>query len=63
MGVLLYWHWTYAEKEGLLLINEETTATGNAIKRRIMIAQSLYAASALLCFISTYLSIAVIVLI
>jgi uncharacterized membrane protein len=63
MGVLLYWHWAYAEKKGLLLANEETAATGHAIKRRIIIAQSLYAAGALLCFISTYVSIAVIVLV
>lgn len=33
-----------------------------AIKRRIVIAQSLYALGALLCIFSTYLSIAAIVL-
>ena len=34
-----------------------------AIKRRIVIAQSLYAFGALLCFINTYWSIAFIVLV
>jgi len=34
-----------------------------AIKRRIVIGQGLYACGALLCFVSTYLSIAFIVLV
>ena len=34
-----------------------------AIRRRIITAQSLYAAGALLCFINTYLSIAVIIMV
>jgi uncharacterized membrane protein len=61
-GVMLYWSWTQATQAGL--IKPDTPSEVHAsICRRILIAQSLYAAGAALCFISNWLSIAVIVLV
>ena len=61
-GAMLYCSWTYAMRAHL--IKPETTDEVRAsICRRILIAQSLYAAGAALCFISTYVSIAAIVMV
>ena len=61
-GVALYLIWTCATKLGLT--KSETPAdVPRAIERRIVIAQTLYAAGALLCIFSTYWSIAFIVLV
>jgi uncharacterized membrane protein len=61
-GAMLYWSWAYATRSEL--IKDDTPAEiRNSICRRILIAQSLYAAGAVLCFISTWLSIGVIVLV
>jgi uncharacterized membrane protein len=61
-GAMLYWSWWYATRYDL--VKEETAVeVRGAICRRILIAQSLYAFGALLCFVSNYLSIAVIVLV
>jgi uncharacterized membrane protein len=59
-GVMLYVSWGYATRAKLLKddISPEVTA---AVCRRITYGQSMYAFGALLCFFSTYLSIAVIV--
>ena len=61
-GVTLYWSWWYAVRNQLIKADtpEEVRAS---ICRRILIAQSLYAAGAALCLISTWVSIAVIVLV
>ena len=61
-GVTLYWSWSYAVRNNLIKSDtpEEVRAS---ICRRILIAQSLYAAGAALCLISTWVSIAVIVLV
>src|SRR5690349_14071267 len=61
-GAVLYASWGYATRRGLVKddIPAEVLA---AICRRIVIAQSLYALGALLCVVSTYWSIAFIVLI
>ncbi len=62
LGATLYWSWVCAV--GSHLVKAEIPAPiSDAIKRRIIIAQSLYAFGALLCFVSTYLSIAFIVLV
>lgn len=62
LGVLLYIHWRYACHKKLLIAQENNQhQTDKAIRRRILIAQSLYAAGALLCFINIYLSIAFII--
>ena len=64
LGVLIYVHWHYAERHNYISPKgEERKTVDKAIRRRVIIAQSLYAVGALLCFVSTYLSIAVIVLI
>lgn len=62
MGVMLYLHWRYASRKGYLSSNAVApNGADHAIRQRIIVAQSLYAAGALLCFIHTYLSILVII--
>lgn len=61
LGVVVYWSWFYANRAGL--VKSDTAAEVSvAIKQRIVIAQSLYALSALLCVINTYWSIGAIFL-
>lgn len=62
LGVILFWSLRQAYRAGLL--KKEVTATVcEALERRIIVAQSLYAFGAALCIFSTYLSIAFIVLV
>ena len=62
LGVLIYASWTYARRAGL--VKDDTPAdVDRAIKRRILIAQALYGLGAALCLVSTYWSIAFIVLV
>lgn len=62
LGLTLYWSWNYATHQHLL--SDDLPADLHpAVGRRIVIAQSLYAAGAALCFINTYCSIAAIVLV
>jgi uncharacterized membrane protein len=62
VGLALYATWTYSTRAGLL--KEGTSPeVSRAIKRRIIVGQSLYAFGALLSLISTYWSIAFIVLV
>ena len=62
LGALLYFCWGRAIKAGV--VKEGVSAEfSQAIRRRIIGSQSLYAFGALLCFISTYASIAFIVLV
>ncbi len=62
LGVTLYATWFYAKRAGLVK-PETSPEVSMAIKRRIVIAQSLYAFGALLCLINTYWSIAFIFLV
>ena len=62
LGATLYWSWVCAL--GSRLVKEDIPPkASDAIKRRILIAQSLYALGVLLCVISTYVSIGFIVLV
>ena len=61
-GAMLYWSWAHATRAGLVKPDTLQEVRGS-ICRRILIAQSLYAVGAALCFISNWLSIAVIVLV
>jgi len=62
LGVSLYASWVCAV--GSRLVKEDMPAhVSTAIKRRILIAQSLYAAGAVLCLVNTYVSIGWIVLV
>ncbi|MDR3711683.1 MAG: TMEM175 family protein [Puia sp.] len=62
LGFMLYVHWRYAARKGFLSIPaEETGSVDKAVRRRIVIAQLLYLGGALLCFVSNYLSIFVII--
>jgi uncharacterized membrane protein len=64
LGLMLYIHWSYAYRHHCLeLPKGMEAAIDKAMRRRIVIAQTLYAGGALLCFINTYLSIGVIILI
>jgi uncharacterized membrane protein len=64
LGIMLLVHWRYAYKNHYMsLPDNEIAKINKAINNRIFIAQSLYAGGALLCFISTYLSIIAIILI
>jgi uncharacterized membrane protein len=62
LGVVLYGSWGCAIRKGLVKGDIPAEAPA-AICRRIKIAQSLYALGALLCIISTYWSIALILLV
>ena len=59
---MLYWSWTYATHASFIKADTPEEVRGS-ICRRILIAQSLYAAGAALCFINTRVSIAAIVLV
>jgi len=62
LGATLYWSWVCAV--GSRLVKPDIPGpVSAAIKRRIVIAQLLYAFGALLCFFSNYWSIAFIVLV
>jgi uncharacterized membrane protein len=62
LGATLYWSWGAARDAGL--VKEEAPAgIDAAVRRRIVVAQALYAAGMLLCFINTYASIGFIVLV
>ena len=62
LGLTLYWSWSYATR-ARLLSDEVPVEIHPAVVRRIVIAQSLYASGAALCFLNTYYSIAAIVLV
>jgi len=62
LGITLYFSWVCAEETGVVK-DEMPRDVPAAIKRRIVIGQGLYAFGALLCIVSTYLSIAFIVLV
>jgi uncharacterized membrane protein len=56
LGAILYASWHYANRAGLVK-PEITQAMNAAIRRRIAVAQALYAIGAALCVINTYWSI------
>lgn len=62
LGVILYASWRYAAKAALLKgdVDREIACV---IERRIIVAQSLYAAAALLCVFNTYWSLGFILLV
>ncbi|MGB8064822.1 MAG: TMEM175 family protein [Candidatus Sulfotelmatobacter sp.] len=62
LGMTLYWSWSYATRADLLA-DDIPADVHPAVVRRIVIAQTLYAAGAALCFLNTYYSIAAIVLV
>ena len=62
LGLALYWSWSYATRAHLL-VEDLPEEIHPAVIRRIVIAQSLYACGAALCFLNTYYSIAAIVLV
>jgi uncharacterized membrane protein len=62
LGTTLFWSWSYATRQHLLS-DDLPENIHPAVIRRIVVAQSLYAAGAALCFFNTYYSIAAIVLV
>lgn len=61
LGATLYWSWVCALGTGLVK-QDLSPDISQAVKRRIIVAQSLYAVAAALCLIDTRLSIGAIVL-
>ena len=57
LGAMLYWSWKYAQRAGLVKHDTPAEVRGSICKR-IVIAQTLYAVGAALCFIHTWVSIA-----
>jgi uncharacterized membrane protein len=62
LGATLFASWRYAKGKGMLK-DDVTTEIRRAVERRIIIAQALYAIGALLCFVNTSVSIAIILLV
>jgi uncharacterized membrane protein len=62
LGLTLYWSWSYATRHQLLS-DDVPPEIHTAVVRRIVIAQTLYACGAAVCFLGTYYSIAAIVLV
>ncbi|HLV86967.1 MAG TPA: TMEM175 family protein [Candidatus Sulfotelmatobacter sp.] len=62
LGSALFWSWSYAARSSLLS-DDRPADIHSAVVRRIVIAQSLYAAGAALCFLNTYYAIGAIVLV
>jgi len=62
LGSTLFWSWSYATRASLLS-DDVPAEVHPAVTSRIVVAQSLYAAGAALCFFNTYYSIAAIVLV
>ncbi len=63
-GVMIYAHWHYAYKKNFIALKgKELEAIDKAIRKRVIVAQSLYLFGALLCFINSYLSIGFIILV
>jgi uncharacterized membrane protein len=62
LGSALYWSWSYATGQQFI-VDDAPENIHPAVISRIVIAQSLYAAGAALCFFNTYYSIAAIVLV
>jgi len=62
LGATLYWSWVCALGSGLVK-DDMPPQISDAIKRRIVVGQSLYAFGALLCVFSPYWSIGFIVLV
>ena len=64
LGIIAYVHWQYACKSGFISHDiPDFEKADKALRNRIITAQIFYAIAASLCFISTYLSIAIIILI
>lgn len=62
LGLMLFIQWNYAYKHGHTNIpDEEKEMVNRAVRKRIIFAQMLYAAGALLCLVNNYLSIFVII--
>ena len=60
MGLMLYIHWSYAVKHKFVS-TETFELVDKALRRRIIVAQSLYFIGMLLCFLNPFLSIAFII--
>src|ERR1700689_476583 len=57
LGATLFWSWSYATR-ARLLADDVPAEIHPAVVRRIVIAQSLYAAGAALCLLGTYYGLA-----
>jgi uncharacterized membrane protein len=62
LGATIYWSWGYMSRANLFK-EEAPPGLDAAVRRRVLVAQALYAIGMLLCCISTYVSIGFIVLV
>ncbi|MCI0391734.1 MAG: TMEM175 family protein [Acidobacteria bacterium] len=62
-GMILLIHWNYACRKNLIEDSIEREIIYRALQKRIIYAQALYAAAALLCFVNNYLSVVLTILI
>jgi uncharacterized membrane protein len=56
-GIIVYLHWDYVMRHNYAEADVPIPTVDKAIRKRIIVAQSLYAGGALLCFVNTYLSV------
>ena len=62
LGIFTYVHWQYACKSGLISGEvPDFEEVDKSLRNRIITAQIFYAIAALMCFVSTYLSIAILI--
>jgi len=61
LGLLLLFHWQYAWINDFLPRTPDSVQINRAVRDRLIIAELLYGGAALLCFISTYLSIVLLI--
>ncbi len=62
LGLMLFLHWSYAYRKNMLDEAIDKAVVNRAVCNRIIYAQIAYAVAALFCFVSTYLSVALIII-
>jgi uncharacterized membrane protein len=63
LGLFLHIHWEYAWRNNLISGTPDHERIKKVVRNRLIVAESLYAGAALVCIISTYLSIALLIVI
>lgn len=64
LGITIWLHWRYAYRHRLLNVDEaQADVINRAVVGRVFTAQALYALAVAVCFVNTYVSIGLIVLI
>jgi len=61
LGLFLHIHWEYAWRNNLISGTPDHERIKKVVRNRLIVAESLYAGAALVCIISTYLSIVLLI--